>query len=432
MDTLPIIVWFRNDLRLHDNEALWKASQKTTKIVPFYCFDIRQYQKLPDLQIPKTGAFRTQFLKEGVEDLRKNLKKLGGNLIVRVGKPEEEVCKIALETQAKVVYTSKEVTTEEIEVEKQLENLLLKNKIEIKYFWQSTLYHLEDLPFPVHNIPEIFTNFRKEVERQTKVRTCYPSPKNLPTIDIEEGKIPTLETLGLQPSKIDKKAVIQFVGGESHGIGRLQEYIWEKDLLKNYKNTRNGLLGADYSSKFSAWLSLGFLSPRYIFEQVKSYEASRIANESTYWLIFELIWRDYFRFIAKKHGNKLFLRGGIQNQLIKTNQDMKTFWLWANGKTGVPFVDANMTELNKTGFMSNRGRQNVASFLIKDLKIDWRWGASYFESKLIDYDVCSNWGNWNYIAGIGNDPRKDRYFNVSSQAQQYDPKKEYVNYWLSN
>jgi deoxyribodipyrimidine photo-lyase len=432
MDTYPIIVWLRNDLRLHDNEALWKASQKTPQIIPVYCIDVRQFEKLPDLHIPKTGNFRAQFLKEGLEDLRKNLKKIGSNLIVRLGKPEEEIVKIALQTNAKSIYTSREVGTEELEIEKTLENLLIKEKIEIKYFWQSTLYHLDDLPFSIPNIPEVFTNFRKEAEKFSKVRACFSSPKNLQKVDMEEGEIPTIEKLGLEKVKIDKKAVLQFFGGESAGIQRLQYYFWEKDLLKSYKDTRNGLLGADYSSKFSAWLSLGFLSPRYIFEQIKQYESNRIANESTYWLIFELIWRDYFRFIGKKHGSKLFTRGGIQNQAVRLNQHLKTFWLWANGKTGVPFVDANMIELNKTGFMSNRGRQNVASFLVKDLKIDWRWGASYFESKLIDYDVCSNWGNWNYIAGVGNDPRKDRYFNIASQAKQYDPKNQYINYWLSN
>lgn len=106
------------------------------------------------------------------------------------------------------------------------------------------------------------------------------------------------------------------------------------------------------------------------------------------------------------------------------------FWRWAEGQTGIPFVDANMRELNQTGFMSNRGRQNVASFLVNDLGIDWRWGASYFESMLIDYDACSNWGNWMYVAGVGNDPRENRYFNILKQAQNYDKKGEYIRHWI--
>ncbi len=106
------------------------------------------------------------------------------------------------------------------------------------------------------------------------------------------------------------------------------------------------------------------------------------------------------------------------------------FKLWVEGRTGVPFIDANMRELSATGFMSNRGRQNVASFLVKDLQVNWTWGAMYFESLLIDYDVCSNWGNWNYVAGVGNDPRENRYFNILSQAKKYDYQGEYVRHWL--
>jgi len=135
--------------------------------------------------------------------------------------------------------------------------------------------------------------------------------------------------------------------------------------------------------------------------------------------------------MGKKHGNAIFRQSGIQN--LNDNlgsEDKDLFKLWANGETGVPFIDANMKELNATGFMSNRGRQNVASFLVKDLKINWVMGAEYFESLLIDYDPCSNYGNWNYVAGVGNDPRSGRYFNILSQAKRYDSKAEYVKYWL--
>jgi deoxyribodipyrimidine photo-lyase len=135
--------------------------------------------------------------------------------------------------------------------------------------------------------------------------------------------------------------------------------------------------------------------------------------------------------MAKKHGNSIFLKGGMKGEVdmrLENNWDL--FQLWAEGRTGVPFVDANMRELNSTGFMSNRGRQNVASFLVNDLKVNWQMGAEYFESFLIDYDTGSNWCNWNYIAGVGNDPREDRYFNILNQAFRYDPRGEYVKIWL--
>jgi deoxyribodipyrimidine photo-lyase len=190
-------------------------------------------------------------------------------------------------------------------------------------------------------------------------------------------------------------------------------------------------VGADYSSKFSAWLALGCLSPRFIYHELKRYEQEFGANESTYWLVFELLWRDYFRFMMKKYNTKLFQLSGIQNKELPVNaHDATLLQKWMDGKTGVDFVDANMIELKRTGFMSNRGRQNVASYLCNDLKLDWRYGAAYFEQQLIDYDVCSNWGNWAYLAGVGNDPRGHRYFNIEKQANDYDKNKSYRKLWL--
>jgi deoxyribodipyrimidine photo-lyase len=257
-------------------------------------------------------------------------------------------------------------------------------------------------------------------------------PKNLPPLpeSVDIGKIPTLDTLGLEAPIPCDRAVLEFKGGETEALKRLEYYFWTSDHLQVYKQTRNGMLHADDSSKFSPWLALGCLSPRYIYEQVKKYESDRLANDSTYWLIFELLWRDYFRFVAAKHGNKLFHRSGLRGMDIPWKQDWKRFEIWQTGNTGFPLVDANMRELAATGFMSNRGRQNVASFLTKNLGIDWRMGAEWFESRLIDYDPCSNWGNWNYTAGIGNDARGFRFFNINKQAQDYDPLGEYVKHWL--
>jgi deoxyribodipyrimidine photo-lyase len=175
---------------------------------------------------------------------------------------------------------------------------------------------------------------------------------------------------------------------------------------------------------------LGCLSPRYIYEAVQDYETQRVKNNSTYWLIFELLWRDYFRFICARYGDRVFYPSGIQGIPVPWKQDWPRFEAWQRGETGYPFVDANMRELAATGFMSNRGRQNVASFLTKNLGIDWRMGAEWFESCLIDYDVCSNWGNWNYTAGVGNDARGFRYFNIPKQAKDYDPAGRYVKHWL--
>jgi len=213
---------------------------------------------------------------------------------------------------------------------------------------------------------------------------------------------------------------------------RLHHYFFESEQLSKYKYTRNGLIGPDYSSKFSPWLANGSISPRQIYYQVKKYEDEVKSNVSTYWLVFELIWRDFFTYVLLKYGNKLFYKGSINGESPEID-DPNGIKLeaWKRAQTGIPFIDANMKELNETGFMSNRGRQNVASYLIKDLKVDWRKGAAYFEEKLIDYDVASNWGNWSYVAGIGNDPREGRYFNIMTQADRYDKKGDYVKLWLT-
>lgn len=424
-----LLVWFRNDLRLHDHAALFSALEKSEEIIPVYCFDPRMFKET-NLGFRKTGNHRAKFLLEAVENLKRNLQKAGSNLLILHGNPEDLIPQKAKELGVQAIYFSEEVTSEEKAVENALENAAYKLGIETTSFWQSTLFNLEDLPFPVNQTPEIFTQFRKECEKFSKVRKTFPAPNNIKSPTIEWGDFPILSKYGLENPAISSQAVMVFEGGEDEGIRRLQTYFWENDCLKTYKETRNGLLGADYSSKFSPWMALGCLSPRYIFEEVKRYEKERKKNQSTYWLIFELIWRDYFRFIAKKHGNKIFQLSGIKNTVDNWNRSEQLFQKWTDGNTGIPFIDANMRELNASGFMSNRGRQIVASFLVNDLNIDWRWGAAYFESQLIDYDVCSNWGNWMYVAGVGNDPRENRYFNILKQAHNYDRKGEYIRHWV--
>jgi deoxyribodipyrimidine photo-lyase len=433
-----IVYWFRNDLRLHDNEGFCQATQHADQVLPVFVFDPKLFREHPRLGIRKTGVFRANFLIESVLDLRQSLRKQGANLIVRVGNPAEILAELARETGAMAVYASKEVTTEETNVEAELSKKLKPLNIDLDLFWMSTLYHVRDLPFEISRLPDVFTQFRNQVEKRAKVRQMFNVPDEIELVPgLVPGDMPTLATFGfnaetqnraLQP---DPRRAVQFVGGETAGLARLEKYLWDTDLIATYKETRNGLLGEAYSSKFSAWLALGCLSPRMIYDEICRYENERTRNDSTYWLIFELIWRDFFRFVALKFGTRIFKISGINHDLQKTfRRDENLFLKWAEGQTGIPFIDANMRELNTTGFMSNRGRQNVGSFLVKDLGIDWTWGAAYFESLLVDYDPCSNWGNWNYVAGVGNDPREDRYFNILTQATRYDDRAEYAKHWL--
>ncbi|XP_027942336.1 cryptochrome DASH, chloroplastic/mitochondrial [Vigna unguiculata] len=439
------IVWFRNDLRVLDNEALYKAWLSSETVLPVYCVDPRLFATTYHFGFPKTGALRAQFLLECLVDLRKNLMKKGLNLLVQQGKPEEILPSLAKAFQAHTVYAQKETCSEEVNVERLvMEGLkqvgtsseessgvtVSKNILKLQLVWGTTMYHLDDLPFDATSLPDMYTQFRKIIEAKCTIRSCIKLPPSLgpPPLIEDWGCLPSLEQLGLGSQNVIKG--MKFVGGETAGLSRVYEYFWKKDFLKVYKETRNGMLGPDYSTKFSPWLASGSLSPRFIYEEVKRYENERLANSSTYWVLFELIWRDYFRFLSVKYGNSLFHLGGPRKVHRNWSQDKNLFESWRDGCTGYPLVDANMKELSTTGFMSNRGRQIVCSFLVRDMGIDWRMGAEWFETCLLDYDPCSNYGNWTYGSGVGNDPREDRYFSIPKQAQTYDPEGEYVAYWL--
>ena len=426
------IVWFKTDLRLHDNETLVRAIEQSDEIIPVYCFDETHF-KTTEFGFNKTGDFRTQFLLESLADLDKSLRDLGSGLIIVRGKPEYELFKLAQKYRIQKVFSKKEVAFEEKQTQELVEKELWKTHCQLETFSTSTLYHAQDLPFALKDIPDVFTNFRKQIEKESTIREVFLKPSTIKSPHIDALILPRLEQLGLEPITKDCRAAINFKGGETEGYIRLNNYLFETQAILTYKETRNGMIGENYSTKFSAWLAIGCLSPREIYYELKKYEAQFSSNESTYWLEFELLWRDYFRFMMKKYSNKFFQQAGIQaktDNLHKHNYE--TLLTWINGKTGNDFIDANMLELKLTGFMSNRGRQNVASYLCNNLKLDWRYGAAYFEQQLIDYDVCSNWGNWAYLAGVGNDPRGNRVFNIEKQANDYDPKKTYRNLWLNN
>lgn len=438
------IVWFRNDLRVKDNHSLKAACEADGDVIGIYCFDPYFYKE-GDFGFTKTGKFRAQFLIESVSDLRKNLEKHGIPLVVFHDAVENELPAFlsAKERQAgaranKVtdIYLQKEWTRDEVEQEKRLGKALGQNfgesqKPKGHRFYDQFLFHPEDVPYKKWSqIPRVYTDFRKKCEKNVEVRkpvTIEGYKQQMP--DVETGKIPSLEDLGLESFEKDERTVFPWEGGETTAWERLEHYFWETKKLAEYKQTRNGLVGTDYSSKFSAWLAAGCISPRQIYQQVKKFEKEVKKNKDTYWLIFELIWRDFFKYVSLKHGGDFFALGGILNKEYDWKNSDAALREWINGNTKYDFVNANMTEIAATGFMSNRGRQNVASFWAKELKQDWRVGAAYFEHILIDYDVHSNWGNWMYNSGVGNDPR-DRKFNIKSQADRYDPDQEYQQLWL--
>ncbi|QGN06108.1 DASH family cryptochrome [Halorhabdus sp. CBA1104] len=429
------VVWLRRDLRVYDNPTLADACS-ADRVLPVYCFDPRRYGPRQfggpaSFEYDGIGAGRAQFEREAVADLREQLRDAGGDLLVRHGRPDEVVPDIVEHVDADRLHCQTLALPEERTREHQL-RAAVPDDLAVTRHWTHTLHHVEDLPTPYDEMPDTFTPWRKAVENESHVRDPLDAPAvpPLPADTPEAGSIPdpdTLEVLGDVPD--DDRMALEFAGGETAAQDRLEEYVWESDSLREYKQTRNGLVGRDYSSKFSAWLNVGCLSPRNVYQTVQAYERERVANDSTYWLRFELRWRDFFQFQFAKYGGQFFRPGGIRERTdIHWRRDEAAFQRWQEGRTGVPFVDAAMRELAATGYVSNRARQNAASFLVHDLNIDWRWGGAHYEHHLLDYDPASNYGNWAYIAKVGNDSREGG-FDVLSQAERYDPGAEYITQW---
>lgn len=428
------LVWFRNDLRLSDNLSLFKATQNSKKCIAVYCFDPRQFANTT-YGFKKTEKFRTQFLIETVSELKENLKSKNITLFVYQEKPEVIVPKLVEEHQINCIYTQKEWTSEEVCVNQKIKSQLqpqekFKN-IPFVESYDQFLFLPKNIPFEITSIPKIFTDFRKKCKKEATISPTISIQKQPhENLILNNTTLPNLEDLGFQTFEKHPNTAFPFKGGENQALLRLENYFWETQNLSQYKQTRNGLIGTDYSSKFSPWLANGSLSAKAIYWKIKEYENTIGANEDTYWLFFELLWRDYFKYISLQQGSKIFQLQGILDKEYHWNTNSKAFNQWILGQTNEPFVNANMIELAATGFMSNRGRQNVASFWAKEWQQDWRMGAAYFESMLIDYDVHSNYGNWMYTAGVGNDPR-DRKFNIQRQAELYDANSDYQKLWLN-
>lgn len=425
------LVWFRNNLRTHDNAALNKALQQNGNTIAVYCFNPNHYKE-DTFGFKKTEKFRAQFLIETITDLKKQLAALNVPLFVFFDLPENSISQLNTTFNFDAIFYQKEWTKEEQDTTDSVLKLLPKD-IDIVDDFDQFLYHPNDININFKAIPRVFTEFRKHVQKICKIRKEANSIKaEANNIKIENNtKIPSLNDLGFEGFDTNTKTAFPFKGGETEALKRLNNYFFETKKLGVYKKTRNGLIGTDFSSKFSPWLANGSLSAKTIYWQIKIFEKEHFKNDSTYWLFFELIWRDYFKYVSLKHGNTIFKIGGILNKNYNWNNNSKLIQQWINGETNEPFVNANMIELKKTGWMSNRGRQNVASYFAKNLNLDWRIGAAYFESLLIDYDVHSNYGNWMYVAGVGNDPR-DRVFNVKLQAERYDGKGKFQRLWLQD
>ncbi len=429
-----VIYWFRNDLRLTDNPSFLKACAGADCLLPIYIHDHR-CEIETQWGFPRVGAHRNQFLSQSLTELSDQLLQLNSELVQWHGNLED------IFKYLEKVLGAFDVYTQQIEApeEKQDIQILQKIGIRVNQTWQSTMIDLQELPFDVIQMPDVFTQFRQKIEKE-KIKFTQPvsAPEKLPRLPNEflmnelrsasSRHLKTAHTTANQDlcAQLPKNS-IDFQGGEMKAMNHLHKYL-QRRLPDTYKKTRNQLIGMDYSSKFSPWLSHGCLSARTIAKHLEDYEHQWGPNEGTYWLWFELLWRDYFQCLSFKYGRRLFHSQGLV-RIDSSPFSPKNFNSWANGQTNEPLINAGMKELRQTGFSSNRMRQILASYWIYDMKGDWRAGAAWFESQLIDYDVYSNQGNWLYIAGRGTDPRGGRAFNVHKQTREYDPEGIFCKMW---
>lgn len=424
------IVWFTTNLRINDNKPLQEAIRKGNAILPVFIFDPTWFE-LTSFGTKKMGGFRLRFLVESLKELNQALSALGSGLMVKYGNPCAVITELVDAYKVTCVNTIEPPASEERNIQVEIEKSIWKKNCVLNVYDTNTLFDTNELPFPLKQLPDVFTKFRTIIEKECAVASPIVFSEPIQSPKLPPFEIPAEIEAKMENIQVDSRSAFPFQGGLLNAQKHVTKYVFEKQCVTTYKETRNELVGTDFSTKFSPWLALGCISPREIMHAIYRFEKEVLKNESTYWVYFELLWREYFHWIVRKYDVRFFAKNGIKNvEPIARSFDELVFESWKTGKTGDDFIDANMQELNQTGFMSNRGRQNVASYLCNDLKIDWRFGAAYFEEKLIDYDVCSNWGNWAYIAGVGNDPKGHRVFNIEKQAKEYDKMYKYRSLWI--
>ncbi|MGB4074014.1 DASH family cryptochrome [Pseudomonas sp.] len=424
------LLWFKQDLRLDDHPAL-QAGLTAECLLPLYVLDPALLQ-LNEFGTRRMGVHRARFLLESLVALESELRQRGSHLLVIIGTAEQTIAQLVAQFNLDQVLTLEEIAPDEraqvARVARRLGDIALLQAP------ANNLLRVEELPFSLEQLPHVFSAFRSQVEERLQVFQPRHAPERLPALP--DGALalmqplPTLSQLGLGEPLSVAASAFPFSGGETAALGRLRDYLWKTQGVRQYKDTRNGMIGSEYSSKLSPWLANGSLSARRVVAELRRHEAQFTRNDSTYWLWVEMLWRDFFRWTLLRHGSALFKAGGLKITAQASTLLDQRFQDWYRGRTGMPLVDANMRELSATGFMSNRGRQVTASYLINDLQQDWRHGAAWFEEHLIDYDPASNWGNWAYLAGVSKDPRHSQVFNALRQAREYDPDASYVSLWL--
>ncbi|SER07871.1 cryptochrome/photolyase family protein [Pedobacter rhizosphaerae] len=395
------ILWFRRDLRLEDNAALYRALKGEHPVLPLFIFD----QNILD-QLPK-GDARVTFIYETIEKLKSALQKQGSDLLVKYGKPEKIWSEVLEEYEVKAVYTNHDYEPYARERDDQMAEFLTSEKIAFFTYKDQVIFEKNEILKADRTPYTVFTPYYKQW--QAKLNSfyfkAYPTQKYFKNLfQTKHLPLPGLADMGFE------KSTQQFP--KLSYQSKLANYATERDFPALDSTTHIGL-----------HLRFGTLS-------IRKAVADALENKSHVWLS-ELAWREFYMMILWHFPYSAFDSFKKQYDQIKWRNDETEFKAWCEGNTGYPIVDAGMRQLNETGWMHNRVRMIVASFLTKHLLIDWRWGEAYFAEKLLDYEMASNVGGWQWAASSGNDAAPYfRVFNPELQMKKFDPKFEYIKKWI--
>lgn len=408
-----IIVWYRNDLRVHDHPALAKAAAEADYVVPIFILNETI------LQGRHAGSNRNRFLLECLEDLKKSLSQFGADLLIRNGEPETILAELAQKYNASAVYYTADYTPYAIKRDKKVSIVLEKTGVELRGFAGrlivSTLSKLQTKAGTTH---KVFTPFWKNwmnIGRRELAK--LPNKLHLPPA-IEIGKFPGLTELAneqeLSPDTLR--------GGETEGRARLRAFI-TGDIHEYHQG--NNDMAADNTSRLSAYFHFGCISALEAESMLPDTAGARAWNR-------QLAWRDFYHYILFHFPSNATKEYQEKYRTLQWGNSIQLLNAWKDGQTGYPIVDAAMRQLKQEGWMHNRGRLIVGSFMTKDLWLDWRLGETHFMNWLIDGDEANNNGNWQWIASVGVDPAPvyRRLYNPSSQAKKFDPSGAYIRRYV--
>ncbi|MCS6917116.1 MAG: DNA photolyase family protein [Chitinophagales bacterium] len=399
----PVVVfWFRRDLRLHDNTGLFHALQQPLPVLPVFIFDVNILEDLNDRR-----DRRVDFIHRALQDMQRQLLPLKKSLLVFHGRPLEVFRQLLQQANVAAVFTNRDYEPYALQRDAAVGRLLQEQGIAWHTFKDHIILEANEVLKDDGSPYVVYTPYSKkwkEVVREQDLRH-FPSEKYLSRLlTTEPLPIPSLKELGFEPTdvQVPPKQV-------------------SKELLRNYARVRD-IPAAQGTSRMSVHLRFGTVSIRELMRQAQQ-ESPKYANE--------LIWREFYSYILQHFPRVVTSSFREEYDRIVWRNQPEEFAAWCEGRTGFPIVDAGMRELNATSYMHNRVRMITASFLTKDLLIDWRWGEAYFAARLLDFELASNNGGWQWAASCGVDGAPYfRIFNPSEQQRRFDPQGAYVRQWV--